>query len=93
MVREGFSPSLVDEFCLKTFSGNLALARALGDFEFKKNLTLPAEKQIITADPDVMEHQLTDEDEFLILACDGQHPSLLHILRTHHVVGQVSGIA
>jgi protein phosphatase 2C family protein 2/3 len=49
----------------------LALSRALGDFEFKKNNELPPEKQIITADPDVICHEVTEEDEFLVLACDG----------------------
>ncbi|KAI5122788.1 hypothetical protein M0805_000132 [Coniferiporia weirii] len=52
-------------------NGNLALSRAIGDFEFKKNVALAPEDQIITANPDVTEHQLTEEDEFLILACDG----------------------
>ncbi|KAF8582140.1 PP2C-domain-containing protein [Ramaria rubella] len=52
-------------------NGNLALSRAIGDFEFKKNYSLAAERQIITADPDVIEHDMTDEDEFLVLACDG----------------------
>jgi protein phosphatase PTC2/3 len=53
-------------------AGNLALSRALGDFEYKKNSALSPEAQIITANPDIIEHQLTDEDEFLVLACDGQ---------------------
>ncbi|KAG2010210.1 phophatase 2C family protein [Coprinopsis cinerea AmutBmut pab1-1] len=52
-------------------NGNLALSRALGDFEFKKNYALPPEKQIITADPDVTVHEITEEDEFLVVACDG----------------------
>ena len=52
-------------------NGNLALSRALGDFEFKKNYALTPQKQVITADPDVMEHAITEEDEFLVLACDG----------------------
>lgn len=47
------------------------MSRALGDFEFKKNYSLPAEKQVITADPDVTCHEVTEEDEFLVLACDG----------------------
>jgi hypothetical protein len=33
--------------------------------------SLGPEKQIITADPDVTCHEITHEDEFLILACDG----------------------
>ncbi|KAI0044395.1 PP2C-domain-containing protein [Auriscalpium vulgare] len=52
-------------------NGNLALARAIGDFEYKKNYSLTPEKQIITADPDVIQHDLSDQDEFLVLACDG----------------------
>ncbi|KAF7768215.1 hypothetical protein Agabi119p4_7458 [Agaricus bisporus var. burnettii] len=52
-------------------NGNLALSRALGDFEFKKNLSLGPEAQMITANPDVTIHEITEEDEFLVLACDG----------------------
>ncbi|KZW03340.1 PP2C-domain-containing protein [Exidia glandulosa HHB12029] len=52
-------------------NGNLALSRALGDFDFKKNYSLGPEKQVITADPDITVHELTDEDEFFVIACDG----------------------
>lgn len=53
-------------------NGNLALSRGIGDFEFKRNNTLPAEEQIVTCYPDVIEHNLNyDSDEFLVLACDG----------------------
>jgi len=52
-------------------NGRLALSRALGDFEFKGNSKLPAEKQVITADPDILVHEISNEDEFLVLACDG----------------------
>ncbi|KAG5999613.1 hypothetical protein E4U54_001753 [Claviceps lovelessii] len=52
-------------------NGNLALSRAIGDFEFKKSAELPPEQQIVTAFPDVEQHDLTEEDEFLVLACDG----------------------
>jgi hypothetical protein len=51
--------------------GNLALARALGDFEFKKNYSLTPDKQIITSNPDVTVHDITEDDEFFVLACDG----------------------
>jgi len=43
----------------------------LGDFEFKKNYTLTPDKQIITSNPDVTEHDITEDDEFFVLACDG----------------------
>ncbi|KAF8951011.1 Protein phosphatase 2C 2, partial [Entomortierella lignicola] len=52
-------------------NGSLALSRALGDFEFKMNATLGPDDQIVTANPVIVEHKLKDEDEFLILACDG----------------------
>lgn len=52
-------------------NGNLALSRAIGDFEFKQNADLPPERQIVTADPDIVVHDVTGEEEFLVLACDG----------------------
>ncbi|KAF2142431.1 uncharacterized protein K452DRAFT_318073 [Aplosporella prunicola CBS 121167] len=52
-------------------NGNLALSRAIGDFEFKKSADLPPEQQIVTAFPDVTVHDMSDDDEFLVIACDG----------------------
>eukprot|EP00800_Vazella_pourtalesii_P012514 TRINITY_DN293_c1_g1_i1.p1 TRINITY_DN293_c1_g1~~TRINITY_DN293_c1_g1_i1.p1 ORF type:complete len:394 (-),score=84.58 TRINITY_DN293_c1_g1_i1:387-1568(-) len=52
-------------------NGNLALSRALGDFTYKHNDTLVAEEQIVTADPDIIEKELCEDDEFIVLACDG----------------------
>ncbi|KAM0182387.1 hypothetical protein ACHAPF_001277 [Botrytis cinerea] len=52
-------------------NGNLALSRAIGDFEFKKSAELSPEQQIVTAFPDVTVHDITDDDEFLVVACDG----------------------
>lgn len=52
-------------------NGNLALSRAIGDFEFKKSADLPPEQQIVTAFPDVTTHDLGEDDEFLVIACDG----------------------
>ncbi|OBZ81488.1 Protein phosphatase 2C 2 [Choanephora cucurbitarum] len=52
-------------------NGNLALSRAIGDFEFKQAANLPPEEQAVTCYPDVVEHTITDQDEFLVLACDG----------------------
>ncbi|KAJ3009920.1 Protein phosphatase 2C 2 [Thoreauomyces humboldtii] len=52
-------------------NGNLALSRAIGDFEFKKSSNLPAEQQVVTANPDVTERKLLDTDEFVVVACDG----------------------
>ncbi|CAK9141319.1 unnamed protein product [Ilex paraguariensis] len=70
-------------------NGSLNLARAIGDMEFKQNKFLPAEKQIVTASPDIntvcllilviisISHnwfvlvELCDDDDFIVLACDG----------------------
>ncbi|ORZ30312.1 phosphatase 2C-domain-containing protein [Catenaria anguillulae PL171] len=52
-------------------NGNLALSRALGDFEFKQSPDLPPERQIVTADPDIRQAKIEPDHEFLILACDG----------------------
>ncbi|ORX34096.1 phosphatase 2C-domain-containing protein [Kockovaella imperatae] len=52
-------------------NGNLALSRAMGDFEFKQNFSLEAAKQIVTVDPEITTHKNTGEEEFVVLACDG----------------------
>ena len=50
---------------------NLNLTRAIGDLEYKKNTDLPAEEQIITANPDIQKKEFTEDDLFFILGCDG----------------------
>lgn len=53
-------------------NGNLALSRAIGDFEFKANDSLSAEEQVVTAQPDVLTHKINySNDDFIILGCDG----------------------
>jgi len=51
--------------------GNLNLSRSLGDLEYKQNKKLPAEDQMITANPDVVVEALTNDVNFIVLACDG----------------------
>ena len=52
-------------------NGKLALSRAIGDFKYKQRAELPPEQQMVTAFPEVSEHVITPDDEFLVLACDG----------------------
>lgn len=52
-------------------NGNLNLSRAIGDLRYKANEKLKAKEQIITAEPDVKVLELTGEDSFFVLACDG----------------------
>jgi protein phosphatase 1G len=52
-------------------NGTLNLSRAIGDMEFKQNKFLTPDKQILTANPDINTVELSDDDDFLVLACDG----------------------
>lgn len=52
-------------------NGYLALSRALGDFSLKKNSDKLPEEQVVTAYPDVEERQISEDWDFLVIACDG----------------------
>lgn len=52
-------------------NGNLNLSRSIGDLEYKQRKDLPPEAQIISATPDIVEHQIVAGDEFIVLGCDG----------------------
>ncbi|CAG8741002.1 36077_t:CDS:2, partial [Racocetra persica] len=69
---EDHKPTNKDETKQITEAANLVLSRTLGDFEFKKNPSLGADKQIVIAYSDVKKHKIKIEStEFLVLACDG----------------------
>mmetsp|Transcript_5143 Transcript_5143/g.15688 ORF Transcript_5143/g.15688 Transcript_5143/m.15688 type:complete len:343 (-) Transcript_5143:162-1190(-) len=51
--------------------GNLAVSRALGDFQYKDKPDMKAEQQKITAAADMTVIKREDDDDFLLLACDG----------------------
>ena len=46
----------------------------MGDFGYKRRADLPPEQQIVTAFPDVVIHEVSDDDEFLVIASDGKVP-------------------
>lgn len=52
-------------------NGSLAVARALGDFAFKQCESVSLTEQAVTALPEVMSHELAEEDTLLMMACDG----------------------
>jgi protein phosphatase 1G len=52
-------------------NGNLNLSRAVGDLKYKQNEAIPRAAQIITAEPDLIVQELSAEDEFMVIACDG----------------------
>lgn len=57
--------------CEGRVNGGLNLSRALGDHSYKLQTELSAHEQQITAMPDVKQTQLTEADEFMVIACDG----------------------
>ena len=50
---------------------NLNLSRAIGDLDYKDDSNLSVKEQLIIAVPDIKVMKITDEDEFLIIGCDG----------------------
>ncbi|KAG8516718.1 Protein phosphatase 1G [Galemys pyrenaicus] len=52
-------------------NGGLNLSRAIGDHFYKRNKNLPSEEQMISALPDIKVLTLTDDHEFMVIACDG----------------------
>lgn len=52
---------------LNYLNGSLSVTRALGDWEMK----FPGSPSPLIAEPDVRRITLTDDDEFLIIGCDG----------------------
>lgn len=51
--------------------GNLNLSRCIGDLKYKQNSNIAMSKQIITAEPDIEVTDISDQDLFLVVACDG----------------------
>lgn len=55
----------------KRVDGDLAVSRALGDFQYKNRPDLPPEKQKVSCEPDIKIWERRETDEALLLACDG----------------------
>ena len=51
--------------------GNLALSRAIGDFQYKDMPNLAAKDQAVTAKPDIKVVKRSKDDDFIVNACDG----------------------
>ena len=51
--------------------GDLAVSRALGDFQFKQCSDVPHRDQPVSCLPDMKVIERTSQDHFLALACDG----------------------
>lgn len=57
--------------CHRIDGWGLNLSRALGDFHYKARTDLPADQQKVIALPEIQTLDITDDDEFLVLGCDG----------------------
>jgi len=55
----------------KRVDGDLAVSRALGDFQYKQRSDLPPEQQKVSCEPDIKWWERKPTDEVLLLACDG----------------------
>jgi len=55
----------------KRVDGDLAVSRALGDFQYKQRSDLSPQDQKVSCFPDIRTHERTAADEVLLLACDG----------------------
>ena len=51
--------------------GNLALSRAIGDFQYKDQKNLEPKDQAVSAFPDITVNARSKDDKYIILACDG----------------------
>merc|ERR1719414_1139407 len=67
-------------------SGDLSVSRAIGDLRFKQNACLAPEYQIVCCTPDVQAFQRRQDDEFMVLACDG----VWDVLDSQQVVDYIS---
>ncbi|XP_027180690.1 probable protein phosphatase 2C 60 isoform X1 [Coffea eugenioides] len=74
-------------------NGSLNLARAIGDMEFKQNKFLPAEKQIVTANPDINTVELCEDDDFVVLACDGVWDCMSNQQLVDYIHEQLSSVS
>lgn len=78
----------------KRVDGDLAVSRAFGDFQYKTRPDLPPEEQKVSCWPDIEVHKrLHDEDDVLILACDGvwdvlSSEAAVDLVRDIHAAGE-----
>ncbi|KAH3760550.1 Protein phosphatase 2C 2 [Pelomyxa schiedti] len=72
---------------LHRVNGRLGVSRAIGDFDFKQG-HLPPEMQAVTPVPEVTVHEITPDDWFMVLGCDG----LWDNQTNEEVVGRIAGL-
>lgn len=56
---------------IQRVNGSLAVSRALGDYDYKCVDGKGPTEQLVSPEPEVFEMARSDEDQFVVLACDG----------------------
>jgi len=56
---------------IQRVNGSLAVSRALGDYDYKNSPNLPPTEQLVSAEPELDIIERSNDDEFLLVACDG----------------------
>ena len=56
---------------IQRVNGSLAVSRALGDYDYKCVDGKGPTEQLVSPEPEVYEIVRAEEDEFVVLACDG----------------------
>jgi len=69
MLRIQQSGGFVNHF--GRINGNLNVSRSIGDLKYKQAANILPSKQMITADPDILQVYLLPDDDFVIIGCDG----------------------
>jgi len=66
-------------------NGDLAVSRALGDFVYKRCESVSAKDQAVTCFPEIIIEQRHQQDQFIVLACDG----IWDVMNSQDVVDKV----
>lgn len=56
---------------IQRVNGSLAVSRALGDFEYKQVEGKGPCEQLVSPEPEIYAEERHEDDEFIVLACDG----------------------
>ncbi len=59
-------------------NGGLNLSRSFGDFLYKQDKSRPYDEQLIICKPEVREYNRSNQDQFIIIGCDGIYERYLN---------------
>lgn len=76
---------------IQRINGALAVSRALGDYEYKNVEGRGPCEQLVSPEPEIFVRDRSDQDEFLVLACDGvwdvmSNDDICHFIRSRLLI-------